>query len=283
MINYLLRSRVHKVVQVPPCKDVIDASSKVLFSLFTRYGDTIISLVVIKEFIDRHPDKEYLILSPKQMRPYIDELLPSVNSTSLNKRNLFDMFKVIRLLRRERFDVGFNPWSSGADSCYFITYCNYFLCYKEFDRPHEINHYQVIRRYLMLPEKVWVVDRARLGDRYGNILICPESTDRERSMKKEQIDEMIGRLRSRYPGANVILAVIDKTVINDNYGIFVFSKTKRSSEDFIKLIKSCDLVICVDSGPLHISAALGVDLMTLFYTTKSSIVLNSGTRLVENY
>jgi len=36
----------------------IQQASKVLFSLFTRYGDTIIDLAVIKEFIEHYPDKK---------------------------------------------------------------------------------------------------------------------------------------------------------------------------------------------------------------------------------
>jgi len=62
MINSFLRFKTKYVdSQSSKLKD-IQKANKVLFSLFTRYGDTIIDLVVIKEFIEYYPDKEYLIL-----------------------------------------------------------------------------------------------------------------------------------------------------------------------------------------------------------------------------
>jgi len=276
MINYLLGFRVNRITRDPPQKALIEESSKVLFALFTRYGDTIISLVVIKEFIDRYPDKEYLILCPRQMLPFVNEFLPRHKCISLNKRNLIDMIKVVRILRRERFDVGFNPWSNGIDSCYFLTYCSSYMCYKNFVRPKKINHYQVVRKYLMLPEKDWMLKSVNLSNKYRNILICPESTDHERSMKRESIDE----LRSKYRGANVTVAALDKYFLDGDYNTFAFRKTAESSEKFIELVKSSDLMICVDSGPLHISAELGRDLLAVFYVTDPGIVLNTGTKLM---
>ena len=68
---------------------ILNNSNKILFSIFTRYGDTIIDLVVIKEFINFYPDKKYLILCPRQMKPYVNELLPNIECLTVNKRNLY--------------------------------------------------------------------------------------------------------------------------------------------------------------------------------------------------
>ena len=93
MINYFLRSKTKNLRSKPPSIDDIKTSKKILFSIFTRYGDTIIDLVVIKEFIECYPEKEYLILCPKQMKPYVSEFLPNTECIALNKRNMFEMIK----------------------------------------------------------------------------------------------------------------------------------------------------------------------------------------------
>ena len=127
MINSFLKNRTRKLKYSPPNVEDIKNSTKILFSIFTRYGDTIIDLVVIKEFIECYPDKEYLILCPRQMKPYVSELLPKIECLATNKRNLFDMVRTNKLLKKRRFDIGFNPWSNGLDSCYFLTYCKKFF------------------------------------------------------------------------------------------------------------------------------------------------------------
>ena len=39
-----------------------EESFKILFSIFTRYGDTIIDLMIVKEFVKKYPNKDYLII-----------------------------------------------------------------------------------------------------------------------------------------------------------------------------------------------------------------------------
>lgn len=153
MINYYFKTRTTDIQSNPPSIENIKEAKKILFSIFTRYGDTIIDLMIVKEFVNKYPNKDYLILCPKQMEPYVKEFLPNLKCKAFNKRNLFEMAKVIKLLKNEGFDIGFNPWSNGLESCFFISFCNKFLFYKDFDKPSNINHYQVVRRYLQLPEK----------------------------------------------------------------------------------------------------------------------------------
>ena len=132
MINFFLKYKMRHITSSPPTTEDIRKSRKILFSIFTRYGDTIIDLVVIKEFIECYPEKEYLILCPKQMKPYVSEFLPNTECIALNKRNMFEMIKVDKLLKKRMFNIGFNPWSNGLDSSYFISYSDKFLFYKDF-------------------------------------------------------------------------------------------------------------------------------------------------------
>ena len=123
MINYYLKNRTRDIQSVPPSIDNIRDSKKILFSIFTRYGDTVIDLVIIKEFIEKYPDKEYLVICPKQMKPYVNEILPSTECIAFNKRNLFEFYSITRLLKKRVFDIGFNPWSNGLDSSYYLSFC----------------------------------------------------------------------------------------------------------------------------------------------------------------
>jgi len=283
MINSFLRFKTQNAdSRALKLKDIQQAS-KVLFSLFTRYGDTIIDLVIIKEFIEYYPNKEYLILCPRQMQPYVNELLPNIECITLNKRNLFDMLKINRKLKKWQPDIGFNPWSNGLDSCYFLTYCKKFHCYKDFDRPDVVNHYQVVRRYLQLPEKEWKIDELILKQDYQKILVCPQSTDLNRAISSAQLDELISDLNNKYQNAKITIASMDKSHFRDKCNYFLFKKSAQSSKQFIDLVKGSDFVISSDSGPLHIALALSKDVLAFFCTTSPEIVVKSDSCLkVDN-
>lgn len=279
MINTFLKNKTKNVEQPTPTILDIKKSKKILFTLFTRYGDTVIDLVVIKEFIEIYPDKEYCILCPRQMKPYVRSFIPDVECVDLNKRNLIDMFKVNRFLREKRFDIGFNPWSNGYDSCYFISFCKRFLFYQDFERPDIINHYEVVRRYLHLPAKEWRIQDLKLKDDYRSILVCPQSTDTNRSILISELDGMILDFNLRYPNAEITIAAMEKVFFRSGCHQFKFEKTLTSSADFLILVEESDLVVCSDSGPLHIAAALGKHLITVFRTTLPENVVDAGTTL----
>ena len=173
MINFFLKYKSQKFFSEKISKNEVLNSRKVLFSIFTRYGDTIINLVVIKEFIIRYPDKEYLILIPPQMTPYVENLLPNISFFAFNKRNFLHMYKVNKILKNWAPDIGFNPWSNGLDSCYFISYAKKYFCYRNFNFQLPINHYEVVRKYLGLPTTICELIYKPLKKSYRKVLICP--------------------------------------------------------------------------------------------------------------
>ena len=280
MVNFFISKKMKRISSIPPSIDDINSSNKILFSIFTRYGDTVIALEIIKEFIKCYPQKEYLILCPKQMQPYVEELLPSIQCISLNKRNVFELAKVIIYLKRRVFDIGFNPWSNGLDSCYFISHCNKFLFYKDFNQPRNINHYQVIRNYLNLPEKKWQIIDLTLKDNYPNILICPQSTDNKRNLSSEHLDGLIFDMNKKYNKPEIVIASMNKSYFRDGCKKFKFKKSSDSSKQFLNLMRQSSLILCADSGPLHIALALKKDLKAIFVSTEPEIVINTGSSLV---
>ena len=282
MINYYLKIKTSELQSEPPTAVDIRNSKNVLFSIFTRYGDTIINLMVIKEFIKYYPKKDYLILCPRQMKPYVTEFLPGIECIAFNKRNFFQMIKVVKILKKRKFDIGFNPWSSGLDSCFFISFSKKFLFYKDFAKPEVINHYEVVRKYLKLFEKKWLIKKLKLKDDYQKILICPQSTDPKRNLSIKQLDSIIMDFQRIYDQPKIIIASSDKSFFRSGCKRFSFKKTPKSSLEFINLIKKNALIVTADSGPLHIALALKKDLIAFFSTTNPEVVLNTGSRLSIN-
>ena len=127
------------------------------------------------------------------------------------------------------------------------------MFYKDFDRPSNINHYQVVRRYLQLPEKKWKVNDLSLQENYTKILICPHSTDSNRSLPIEKMNQIIFELQNTYNRPEIVIASMDKSYFRDDCQKFIFEKSDHSSKQFLKLMRESSLVVCSDSGPLHIA------------------------------
>ena len=275
MINWFLHRKTLNTISGTIDPKDIHNSEKVLFALFTRYGDTVIDLVVIREFIQKYPNKDYLILCPKQMEPYVNELIPDICCVSLNKRNFFHMYRVIQMLKSWKPDIGFNPWSNGLDSCYFLTFCKHYHCYKDFQRPRIVNHYQVVRKYLGLPESKWEITQTKFNEEViQNILICPQSTDTKRSISDSELNILIQDLKKFNP-VKITIASMSVEYHRDEFESFLFKKNKLSSLGFLKLVKEANLVVSCDSGPLHIALALEKPVWAYFNSTRPEIVLNS--------
>jgi hypothetical protein len=95
-MRFLINNRLKKYQyksQIVSSEEIIRAKT-VMFALFSRYGDGIISLVIIKEFIAKYPNKNYIITISRQQLPYAKELIKNnnVNIISINKRNPYSFF-----------------------------------------------------------------------------------------------------------------------------------------------------------------------------------------------
>lgn len=281
MINLYINKKVNNIENIDEEVNIndINASKKVLFSLFTRYGDTIIDLCVIKEFIETYPNKKYTILCPNQMIPYVNKILPNINAIGLNKRNIFSFLKMMYYLKKENYDIGFNPWSNGNDSCYWISFCKKFICYKSFKRPTLINHYEVVRSYLKLTNTSWKTLDFDIKDKYRKIIICPESTDSQRSISYKETKDLVFNLQKKYMNIEIIICALDPKYFLDDCSHFKFNKSKKSSSEFINILEEDSLCICVDSGPLHIITALKLDTIGIFNITTADVVVNIDSKI----
>jgi hypothetical protein len=175
--------------------------------------------------------------------------------------------------------VGFNPWGSGEDSKFIISYAGKFSFYTGF---HGIsNLYDRVRDYLgVAPE-----DRLLLTwnwDNINRIVICPFSTATAKSLVNGDLEKLLQQVRQKFPDAEITLAVPppEAQQLKGREKIFVFGKTMAASAAFLHLLEKADLVISVDAGPLHLADKLGLRTIGIFGPTTPQGVLDRATRVV---
>ena len=118
-----------------------------------------------------------------------------------------------------------------------------------------------------------------LQDDYSRVVVCPQSTDVYRSITKAKLDQVLTDIKENYQHADITIAAMDQSYFKSGCEQFVFKKTADSSQRFIELIQQADLVVCSDSGPLHVASAFDKDVIGFFYVTKPEIVINTGVRV----
>jgi ADP-heptose:LPS heptosyltransferase len=259
----------------------IDSAQKILFCVLSRYGDGIISFSIIKQFIKRHPDKKYIILTSRQLLPYAKEILGDhANYTiiKINIRNSFSFIRTALFLKREKPDIGLNPWGHGNDSEYFVSFAKHFYFYKSFSNfGKTYNLYDRVRKYLHLE----IISEKRLKhfdlSKIHSILIAPLSTDTTKNLSEELINNLLERLTKQFPQAHITTAVpapFRNTEIDSE--LFLFRKSNANSSQFLSILKDSDLFIGVDSGPLHLALALGIRSIAIFGPTSPRTIFDDG-------
>src|SRR5205814_1455849 len=115
---------------IVPVNEIIGAKT-VLFTVFARYGDSIIAFKAINEFLLEHPGKQYILITTRQAAPYAELLITRpIERHAVNKRrDPIRLWRLARALKRHPPDLGLNPWSHGAESEYFISFCRRYLPY----------------------------------------------------------------------------------------------------------------------------------------------------------
>ena len=285
MLSMLMKRRLKRVGSASRTitHGEIEESSKLLFAVFSRYGDAIVSFKVINEFISLYPDKAFFILTSPQLFPYAKEIIAGkVNLSYVNRRkNPLKLLKIIRMLKREKIDLGFNPLSWGMDSEFFVTFSKRFSFFKKFSNyPVHYNLYDRVREYLLMPRKETKLKPPPLGV-VRNIVIAPSSTDIRKSLDRKDLARLIRQLSDRFSDANitVVLPPEDWGKAKD-VEKFMLGKAIRNSEEFLKLVKSADLFIGVDAGPLHLADALGVRSIGIFGPNAPETFLDRNSRIL---
>ena len=187
------------------------------------------------------------------------------------------------MLKREPFDIGFNPWSHGQESEYFISFAKRFHAYGAFaDFPLDA---QSLRPRACLSR---VATKTRGAYRKNpvqpkRILISPFSTDVRKSLNADDLKKLVAWLGKRYENASLALALFpeeDAKVGDLPLARFYFGKSRKRSRAFLELVKGSDLFVGVDAGPLHLADALGIPSIGIFGPTAPETILDRDSGIV---
>ena len=279
------RLAVNAAGNAPLAADDIARAASVLFAVFARYGDSVITFKLLRAFARAYPDKKYLLITSPQALPYAKAILPeTIECVGFDKhRDLLGLWRLTQRLKRDLFDIGFNPWSHGLESEYFVSFAGRFLPYGAFAGfPRTHNLYDRARSYLGLAAKPAALT-GKIPAQAKRILISPFSTDVRKSLNHDDLRKLIAWLGARYSGASMALALFpeeDGKVGNLPIARFHFGKSRRRSRAFLELVKGNDLFVGVDAGPLHLADALGISSIGIFGPTAPETILDRDSGIV---
>lgn len=273
LFKYFIKKHSAKEQIISP--DDMQGAQKIFFAVFSRYGDGIISFKVIREFAALYPDKQYLLFTTSQLVPYAKEILnDGVEVVGVNKRNPLSLIPSILKLKNFDADLGFNPWSHGDDAEFFVSFAKKYSIFKRFRQwGKAYNLYARVREYLGLEPKVLGNAAVSLPDNAQNIILVPFSTDTTKSLDKEMTKQLISRLQELYKNAKITICGFANE-LKGIEGLQKFYFSKSSSNEFLALLKSSDLFVGVDAGPLHIANAMGIQSIGIFGPTAPETIVD---------
>jgi ADP-heptose:LPS heptosyltransferase len=108
------------------------------------------------------------------------------------------------------------------------------------------------------------------------VVICPETTEDRKAFRRDELQLIIQSLKSKYTNPEITLAVSNKKsrYFLEGHKHFFFKKNEQSSLKFLHLLKESDLIVSVDSGPLHLAKALSKSTVALFACTAPEIIID---------
>lgn len=273
LFKYFIKKHSHKEQNLE--KQVIANAQRVFFAVFSRYGDGIISFKVICEFTRLYPRKQYLLFTTTQLVPYAKEILgDSVAVFGINKRNPFSLVPALLKLKAFDADIGFNPWSHGDDAEFFASFAKKYSVFKRFNQwDKTYNLYARVREYLCLDAKMLSNVALPLPVDAKNIVLVPFSTDVTKSLDEEMTKQLIVKLKEFHKDAKITVCGF-KNELREIDGLEKFYFSKSSSNEFLKLLKSSDLFVGVDAGPLHIANTIGIKTIGIFGPTAPESIVD---------
>jgi len=279
---------------------------KILIVQSHLIGDVVMTTPMLKALRISYPVSQISLLANEFAKDLLGEA-PYVNKIITIKfpwamydysfKNLWKVFKVVRKLRKEHFDLSidakidfrniFLMYLIGAKRRlgYDITGGRAFLTdIPEF--PMDVVHISEASLSLLnymgsdtsnkttelfVSEDAinWVEDFLKnISDSSEKLIgIHPGASKEERLWKPDRFAKVIESLRSKNYYPVIIAGPKDERVTNeivsllDNYHIPV---VRTSLRNVVALVKKCKLIICLDSGILHIGAAVGTPCVSLY-------------------
>jgi len=263
------------------------SNSTDLIVLLSRYGDNAISLRVVRELLGKHASNVHFVTS-RQFAPYVAEVFPKVRAFRLNPNHgPLGILHLLSSLSNSPPKQAYNPWSYGDIPKKIISYALHAENYADLSFPTALNWYSRVYLYFNKP----IPNTAPLHNNYSLLLsakrihVAPFSTDSKRSLPTDAIQTLIKAIQTANPAVQIELSglphqlsSLEKHMPPGSIHFHALHKTASASEHFIEALKSCGLLITVDTGPLHIADLLDIPSIAFFGPSNPDSVLHQVTK-----
>lgn len=280
-------------------------------------GDILLSTIVLENLLEAFPNSEIHYLTEEfakravENNPFVSKLL------TFNKKDF--ILSIIKKVRKENYDLVFDFWSNPKTAqIAFFSGAKYKVGYEKLGRKYAYNYlgkdgtmgshsaednlvllnainvpiiskkiiYQTTKEEKAFAEKFFIQinnkDQLKIG-------VIPSGGWESKRCDPVKWIEICNEIQKKYKVQFIILwgpgDEKDAQTISNGLKPTPITGPKSSFGELSALIEKCDLIIANDSGPMHVSAALGKPTLGIFgptdplahrpYSEKSSYVIHS--------
>lgn len=275
---------------------------KILVIQTAFIGDVILITPLVRAIKESFPEASIdLIVVPKSSEVLQNN--PNINSIIIfdkKKNKLFSFFKILNIIKKKKYDIAFLPHSSLTST--ILTFLGRIPIRVGFDRwisrkllTHKVTHIKnvfKIEKYLHLlspfskerfgiqtelfpTSKMENTVEKLLSELNTNkkIALAPGSIWYTKRWPEENYRKLIGYLSELNYGI-ILIGSKDEEELCDRLNPKINSLNlagKLSILESASIIKNCDLMICNDSGALHIANAMQTEVIAFFGPTVKRI------------
>ncbi|MGB5745827.1 MAG: lipopolysaccharide heptosyltransferase II [Desulfobacterales bacterium] len=284
-----------------------DEIQKALFIRIDRIGDLVLSTPALKAFRHFFPDCELSVLASKSNHtvllnlPYVDKIV-----TYDHGQNIFKKISTLRRLKKYKYDLVVDPYSGyELKTALIAAYSGapLRLGYASYGReiffnviagyPENDQHFKDVVINVFKPlgveiaeatpeinlseaEKEWSIkwiEQHQVSSRHL-VGIHPGAFYESQRWLKESFAEIINRLQENNELEVILFGGPDDEELVKSIASLVYKTTNtytfRSLRKFIALLSYCNILVCNNSGPLHIATALNLPTVSFIGPTNSA-------------
>lgn len=276
-----------------------DTIKKILIIKPRGIGDLILSTIVLKNLKTEFPDCEIHYLTESFAAPILKHN-PLITKIFEFKKSLFENLKLIHQLRKERYDIIFDFYSNPRTAQFtFLTKAKIKVGYDKRGRRYAYHlkvkltdpnlhsalahleflkllkiktEYKELVYQITDEEKKFAEDYFQKNKISENCIgIIPGGGWSSKRCEPEKFAEICNLIHQKYDSQFLILYgdedETDARTIHKLTSAFSHLAPKTTIREMVALISKCKLVVANDSGPMHLSAAIGIPTIGIFGPT----------------
>jgi lipopolysaccharide heptosyltransferase II len=281
---------------------------KILFLRHDRIGDMVLLTAALKALRMVYPHARITVIASERNYEILDHN-PNVDEVIIYK----DFFRFIREIRTRRYDLVIDPFLTYELKQAFMTYIaggKYRIGFEEAGRevffnirgPATFPPQRMVDHLLDLAELAggkregcepevflsdmeiqWaseVLENKGIGTNELTIAIHPGAHYPSQRWPAERFGELARRILAQCEAKVILLGSSDEEgllkAVKDSTGNDIQIFSCDNIREFMALLSRCDLLVCNNSGPLHIASALKVPTVSMIGPTVTPLWLPYG-------